>query len=211
MSSSSSDSTGQSRSATSTTTSVTDRATASSTPSPGTNLATSAEQNASSLWREFQDVTKKIFRHRRMYDEIERTMERQSAMEAKVQEQQDRISNLESNQQSQLHSFEKRYDTWKQEKVRLESEKKKAEGEMTAEHTRKMEDMKQQLRRETGRADFLAKEQERAKKEANLAKNELEVCKSRLQFWECHTSRLKDVNFDSLLVIAALFITILVY
>ena len=211
MSSSISDSNDSSKSTSNTTVSITHRATASGKPAPDTDPSPSGPKQASSVWREFQDVTKKLFRHSRAYADIERTMERQSAMEAEVQAQKDRISHLESNQQNQMDGFEARYEIWRKEKATLEFEKKKAEDEMAAEHTRKMSEVERRLRREVEKADSLAKLLERVNTEASLAKKELAVCKDRLQEWDRYINLLKDVDFDSLSVNCCFLCTILVH
>lgn len=53
---------------------------------------------------------------------------------------------------------------------------------------------------ETERANALVKRLERATTEVNLVKRELAVCNDKLQGWESYTMKLKDVDFESLLV-----------
>jgi hypothetical protein len=191
---------GSSTATTATTGSVAKNSTTTNGPAPDTDTVVSTLKQASSVWREFQEVTIKLFRHSRAYSDIEQTMDRQSVMELELQTQKGQILHLELNQQSQIRAFEARYDEWKDEKSLLEHQKKKVEEEMADRHAREMVQVEKDLVDETERANALVKRLERATTEVNLVKRELAVCNDKLQGWESYTTKLKDVDFESLLV-----------
>jgi hypothetical protein len=191
---------GSSTATTATTDSVTKNSTATNGPAPDTDTAVSTPKQASSVWQEFQEVTKKLFKHSRFYSDIEQTMDRQSAMVLELQTLKGRVLQLESNQQNQIRAFEARYDEWKAEKSLLEHQKKKVEEEITAKHAREMVQAEKDLVDETERSNALAKRLERMNAEVNLVKKELVVCNDKLREWESYSTKLKDVDFESLLV-----------
>jgi hypothetical protein len=198
---SSSSSTDESSTATTTTAgSVINNATASSKHAPDADFAVSTPEQASSVWREFQEISEKLLRHSHAYSDIGGFMERQSAMELQLQEQKDHIHYLELQQQYQIKNFEARYDDWKKEKTSLELEKKSVEDKMAEKHRREMQQVDKDLMHETERAKTLVKKLDRANAEASLVKKDLAVCKDKLQEWELYTTQLKDVDFESLLV-----------
>lgn len=185
---------------TATSDSVANSTTASSRPAADTDPAVSTRKQASGVWREFQEITKKMFKHSRAYSDIEKTMDRQNTMEVELQTQKARIVLLESNQQTQIRGFEERYDEWTKERDALELQKRTYEEEMAEKHAREMVEAEKDLVRETERGNTLVKRLEKANAEVSLVKKELEVSKEKLQEWESYTDKLKDVDFESLLV-----------
>ena len=200
MSSSSSSTDDDSTATTPITESVPKVATASSGPAPGADPAIPTLKQASSIWREFQDITEKLLVHSGAYSDIEQSIDRQSAMELEIQTQKVRIQNLESNQQSQIKAFEARYDEWKDERSLLEDQRKQVEEKMAENHAREMDEAGQELVHQTERAKSLAKRLERVNEDVILAKKEFGVCNDKLQQWESYTNKLKDVDLKSLLV-----------
>lgn len=191
---------GSSTATTATTSSVAKNSATTNGPAPDTDAAVPPLKQASSAWREFQEATKKMLKHSRTYSDIELTMDRQSAMELELQTLKDKVLRLESNQQTQIIGFEARYDEWKDEKYLLENQKKKVEGEMAKKHKREIEQAEKALANETERANTLAKRLDRANAQVSLVKKELAVCNDKLHEWESYTTKLNDVDFETLLV-----------
>jgi hypothetical protein len=199
MPSSSSDN-GSSTATPATTGSVAKNSTTTNGPTPDTDTAITPLKQASSAFREFQEANKKLLKYSRAYSDIERTMDQQSAMELELQTLKDRILHLESNQHSQIRVFEARYDQWKSEKSILEHQKKKVEEEMARKHAREMTQAEKALADETERADTRAKKLDKVSAQVSLVKKELAVCNGKLQEWESYITKLKDVDFETLLV-----------
>jgi hypothetical protein len=185
---------------TATTGGVAKNSTTTNGPAPDTDTAVSTSKRASSAWREFQEATEKMLKHSGTYSDIELAMDRQSAMELELQGLKDQVLRLESNEHNQIRGFEARYDEWRDEKSLLENQKKKLEGEMAEKHTREMEQAEKALADETERANTLAKRLERANAQMSLVKKELVVCNDKLRDWESYTTKLKEVDFETLLV-----------
>jgi hypothetical protein len=198
--SSSSSADGSSTATTATTASVAKDSTTTNGPAPDTDSAVSVPKQASSAWREFQEATEKMLKHSGTYSDIELAMDRQSAMELELQGLKDQVLRLESNEHNQIRGFEARYDEWRDEKSLLENQKKKLEGEMAEKHTREMEQAEKALADETKRANTLAKRLERVNAQMSLREKELAVCNDKLQDWESYTTKLKYVDFETLLV-----------
>jgi hypothetical protein len=54
---------------------------------PDTEPTVSMLKQASGVWREYQEMTAKLFRHSHVYSDIEQTMDRQRALELELQTQ----------------------------------------------------------------------------------------------------------------------------
>jgi hypothetical protein len=197
---SSSSENGSSTTTTAITGSVTKNSTTTNGTTPDTDTAISPPKQASSAFREFQEANKKLLKYESAYSDIERTMDRQSVMELELQTLKDKILDLESNQHNQIRAFEARYDQWKDEKSLLEHQKEKIEEEMAKKHAREMAQAETDLADETERANALDKKLEKVSAQWSLVKKELAVCNGKLQEWESYTTKLKDVDFETLLV-----------
>ncbi len=179
---------------------VTNSAITSTSSAPDTDAATSGLKQGLTVWQEFQEATKKVFRHSDVYDEIERTMERQSALESELQISKDRILELESNKQNQISAFETRYDQWKADKKTLEQQRISTQRAMVTRHNEEIQKAKRCLTSEKGRADSLTRKLDRATADTNLMSKELDIRNDQLREWERYTIPLKHVDFASMLV-----------
>jgi hypothetical protein len=182
-----------------TTASVANSVTTTSIPSaPSNDPAVTEPKEASSVWREFQGVLKKMSRHSRVYSDIERTMDRQSVMELELETQKERVSSLETSREERTKEFEARYDKWKEEKTMLILQKDRVRDEMTAMHAEELRGVKMELLAERERANSLNRKLDRVNTEASLTEKKLAICNERLNEWERYTSLLNDVDFEAL-------------
>ena len=168
---------------------------------PQKDLATRRKQ-ASNNWNDFQDILPKILKNAHLYADMDQLVKDHSAAQNKLDEKMTEISEKDRHisflEGKMFNSFEARCKTWtaKTTDFQLQTEKEKTLAETV--HKKKVESLETQIRTLKEKVNSLNVSLGKATEEADLAKEECDFSRRRLQEWDGYLSELRDMNFDSL-------------
>ncbi|MCJ1268927.1 hypothetical protein MMC22_008815 [Lobaria immixta] len=154
---------------------------------------------------DFQDAAKEMFKYPETLGKVEEALDRHDAMEKASKEKDLKIAQLESANQVQLSSHEKRWSAWEEKKSQLECKVKDLEKASEARagetekkraiHEQSLAQVKKELETEKDNVAKLTKELEKANTKIQEANKKLNSCNERLKEWEGNLSLLKEVDF----------------
>lgn len=177
-------------------------------PTNPEDFTMSRAKQAIKAWNGFQDAAKELLKYSEALGKVEKVLDRHDDIEKEIQSKDVRIAELDSASQILIDGYDKRYNTWNDEKSRLGRRVKDLETDLAerarvtekqkSTHAQAVTQIKKDLETEKKTVAKLTKELETANTKTQEANEKLGRCNEQLEEWEGNLSHLKELDLKAL-------------